>query len=282
MTLNVLCLVSVLLVTVISQELTEDEFEKYKAENPEEFSGGFEGDIILNGNFRNALRGAKLWPGGNVIYDVSKMNFLLRWKIRRALSYLEKAIGTDCIRFVPRTNEQNYISVYSGSGCSSFVGMVGGAQRLSLNSWGCFREHTMQHEFLHAMGFKHEQTRSDRDDFIVVHFENIEPANIYNFHKADTNNLGTGYNYPSIMHYGKYAFSKNRKPTIIPKYPEIVGRNSGIKKGSLDAKRVRLLYGCDPPLPKCKDLLEKCPTLASQCGTNTLAIKYCKKTCGKC
>jgi len=31
---------------------------------------------------------------------------------------------------------------------------------------------------MHALGFYHEQARDDRDDFVKIHFENIESGKI--------------------------------------------------------------------------------------------------------
>lgn len=58
--------------------------------------------------------------------------------------------------------------------CYSWVGRQGnGGQTVSLSRQGCLYHNTVQHELLHALGFNHEQTRSDRDNHIRVYWENI-------------------------------------------------------------------------------------------------------------
>lgn len=53
------------------------------------------------------------------------------------------------------------------------MGRQGGGQTVSLSRQGCLYHSTVQHELLHALGFNHEQTRSDRDNHIRVYWENI-------------------------------------------------------------------------------------------------------------
>lgn len=57
--------------------------------------------------------------------------------------------------------------------CFSYIGRVfSGGQVLSIGQY-CDGISTVEHEFLHALGFYHEQSRNDRDDFVTIVPENI-------------------------------------------------------------------------------------------------------------
>ncbi|KAI5616975.1 nephrosin isoform 2 precursor [Silurus asotus] len=159
--------------------------------------------------------------------------------IQRAMDSFQKST---CIRFVPRRKEVNYINIISDKGCYSYVGRINGKQVLSLNRNGCMYHKVVQHELLHALGFHHEQCRIDRDKHVRILTQNIRNDGINNFVKVATNNLNTPYDYNSIMHYSRYAFSKNSYPTILPTPDKYVSIGRATEMSHNDILRVNRLY----------------------------------------
>ncbi|KAG2459604.1 HCE1 enzyme, partial [Polypterus senegalus] len=155
-----------------------------------------------------------------------------------------------CVRFVPRTHEANYLDIQPKFGCWSYLGLNGGAQQLSLQTPGCMWSGVASHELMHALGFVHEQSRSDRDEYVTIMWENILKDREHNFDKYETNNLNAPYDYGSIMHYGKYAFSEDGAPTIIPK-PDpniLIGQRDG--PSTTDLMKINRLYDCGQAGPQ--------------------------------
>ncbi|XP_062399981.1 hatching enzyme 1.2-like [Sardina pilchardus] len=150
-----------------------------------------------------------------------------------------------CIRFVPYVKQKDFIRIVSRGGCYSYVGRNGGGQTVSLNVNGCVYKGVVQHELLHALGFFHEQTRSDRDKYVKINFENIRAGVSRNFNKYDTNNLNTAYDYGSVMHYSRKAFSKNGNDTITPiPNPDVrIGQRRDLSE--IDIVKINRLYECD-------------------------------------
>ncbi|KAM9546078.1 low choriolytic enzyme-like [Salvelinus alpinus] len=157
---------------------------------------------------------------------------------------LDSFAETTCIRFFQRQNERDYLSIENRSGCYSYVGRRGNAQTVSLARQGCLYHSTVQHELLHALGFNHEQTRSDRDNHIRVAWENIIDEYKYAFDKIATLNQGTSYDYNSVMQYHRYAFSKNNRPTMVPFPDSNVSFGEATQMSKNDIDRLNRLYGC--------------------------------------
>ncbi|KAJ0069876.1 hypothetical protein NL108_015416 [Boleophthalmus pectinirostris] len=155
-----------------------------------------------------------------------------------------------CIKFEEISRSWSYFTrhlyIHSGTGCWSYTGrkwwML--SQKVSLSKDGCLYTATVQHELLHALGFTHEHSRSDRDNHVTIRHENIEPNRKYNFIKQQTDNLDTPYDFDSVMQYHNYDFSINKKPTLQSKRnPRMrFGYASGVSKN--DILRVNRYYEC--------------------------------------
>ncbi|XP_068249144.1 zinc metalloproteinase nas-4-like isoform X2 [Palaemon carinicauda] len=281
--------------------------------DPTMMAGLFQGDILLNnrdeleyltvGKGKNAIIDMELrWPNGVIPYVISSTYSKSE---RNSIALAMKSFHENtCIRFVPREDQRDYIHILKGDGCSSSVGMVGGAQAVSLGP-GCVYAGIAMHELMHAVGFWHEQSRYDRDDYIYVDYSNIQTDMDYNFKKYDWNtiqNLGVGYDLGSIMHYGKNAFAKDRtRPTIIPHQTGIeIGQRRAFSRK--DIQKLELLYQCSnkshtvfttqtPPVGPtsppagCKDYHEYCTEWSAmgECTRNPAYMsQYCMKSCGMC
>ena len=85
------------------------------------------------------------------------------------------------------------------------------------------------HEIGHAVGLWHEQSREDRDRFVRVVWANIQAGREHNFnqHITDGDDIG-GYDYGSIMHYPRTAFTRNGQDTIVPVGGQAIGQRNGL------------------------------------------------------
>ncbi|NWI56494.1 MEP1A protein, partial [Calyptomena viridis] len=153
-----------------------------------------------------------------------------------------------CVDFKPYEGESTYIIFRKENGCWSMVGDLKTGQTLSIGE-GCGYKAIVEHEILHALGFYHEQSRMDRDDYVKIWWDEIIPGGEHNFEKYDDSyitDLNTPYDYESLMHYAPFSFNKNESiPTItakIPVFDDIIGQRLDLS--AIDLERLNRMYNC--------------------------------------
>ena len=209
-----------------------DEMERLAAEvNKEKDTKAV---IITGSQFR--------WPDGIVPFTIDP-ELPNQGRVNDAIAHWNSHTG---IRLVARTNEQNFVTFRPGDGCSSAIGMRGIGQQFVNLAPGCDKGSTI-HEIGHTVSLWHEQSREDRDRFIRILFENIEEGQEHNFvqHITDGDDIGR-YDFGSIMHYDRFAFSKNDQPTIETLHGESIGQRSGLSDA--DVQAVNFMYPLSIPL----------------------------------
>ncbi len=240
--------------TFTNKEVTYDIVDGY---------GVFEGDIVLGtvaelqqstsgvvaagnttGNVANGviISGSNnRWKNGFIPYQfASGLPASTVQEIKDAMAHW---VSKTSIRFVQRnaTNQSrypDYVVFRVGSGCASNVGRIGGSQSIWLAA-GCSTGNTI-HEIGHTVGYWHEQSRQDRNSFVNIIWANIQPGREHNFnqHITDGDDIGS-YDYGSIMHYPRFAFSVNGQATIVPFNPPSasIGQRSGLSTGDIQTAR---------------------------------------------
>ncbi|KAF8383931.1 nas-31 [Pristionchus pacificus] len=127
-----------------------------------------------------------------------------------------------CVNFAFSETQARRINVFEGQGCYSYVGSIGRTQELSLGQ-GCDSFGTAAHEFGHALGFFHAQSRADRDTAITLIPANVQNGWLDQFNKETdrtNNNFGMPYDYGSVMQYAGTSASRNGQPTMMAKVPQ--------------------------------------------------------------
>lgn len=174
------------------------------------------------------------WPNKTVLCDYSQLNDEQKRKILKAEDWWTTAVPKISFR---ESNAPDAVKFCVGGGYSSTVGY-----------WGPKRGHysemptnpevgNIAHELGHVLGLFHEHARADRDQNISVLDKNVQRSHLVDFKQPISDQLKArdkgSYDFESIMHYERNAFSSNGKPTIETKDPSktnVIGQRNQISK----------------------------------------------------
>jgi hypothetical protein len=182
----------------------------------------------------------RLWDTTVIPYHIQP-NVPHPERIREALEAFQ---GTP-ITFVPYTDQKDALVFETKpSNCRSYVGKVGGLQPVWLSD-NCYAPQII-HEVMHALGFVHEQSRTDRDLHLDILWDNIDDEYKTQFAMVPTGLMkameGSTFDFQSVMLYKPEAFAKRPgMPTMKSKTSEAIAPTPGLSKQDID--RLFKVYG---------------------------------------
>lgn len=241
--------------------------------------GVFEGDMVLGPIERIARTRAELsqrglvaidpslcagstglcvstrWEYGVVPYTISgSFSQAQRNSIVAGMRLIDSRAGG--VQFRPKSSsDSHWIAFQPSSVCNSVLGRLGGgfwagyagAQEVNLDPGCAATPGIVAHEALHALGAWHEQSRCDRDDFVLILTQNIESGKGSQFAKQCAGSSDYGpYAEESVMHYGTHYFSANGQPTIVSLRGRPIGQRDSLAAN--DWQTLNLVYAPYPPM----------------------------------
>ncbi len=197
-----------------------------------------------------AVFGSVNYWGSTVPYDFSGLVSVPQQTA--AVNAMNEISARAGIIFRPRVGgDPDWIRFNASTFNNSPVGRQGGQQIINITSWGT--QIIIVHEIYHSLGFWHEQSAADRDTYVTINFGNVcgssgVPGNqctpnvcqgcadsmgnfiscAFNFDIVPAAGLWGPYDFDSIMHYGRTAFSCNGGDTITVNAPWTDPWQSGI------------------------------------------------------
>ncbi|KAG4074785.1 hypothetical protein HA402_006424 [Bradysia odoriphaga] len=220
---------------------------------------GFSNKDMFNLHHSFVIEQSK-WKDGQINFKIDK-NFNDD-EIDKILEAMYNIELFSCVRFAahdPRYGpdyvmiEKDYTDRFTSS---AELGCVHeGKQALSLSVHMIDDHQTILHELFHTIGFGHHHQRSDRDNYIEIHYENTNLSDsdyLTNFAPKVSFDpritYWTPFDFNSIMLYDEDTFSANNKSVITSKIkgstiPSHIERNRGLSP--YDVVLLNRFYDCN-------------------------------------
>ncbi|KXJ22024.1 Zinc metalloproteinase nas-13 [Exaiptasia diaphana] len=209
-------------------------------------------DSITNNSKRKAIRARVfVWRSRTVPIEITQEVANEKNGEKNVWDATKEIEKNTCVKFRKKqSGDKHWIKMIKDKGCWSLVGRqvrITNGQKLSIGD-GCNHVSVILHELLHALGFWHEQSRTDRDKYVNILWENVQDGQLHNFNKYEAGQMdmvGGMYDFHSVMHYGNYAFSKNKKPTMLSiKDPNQKFGSHRSTLSKFDIVQIDSLYNC--------------------------------------
>jgi astacin len=224
----------------------------------------YEGDIVLEhvdaiesnsgGNTVTIAYGQYLWPKVGGVFQVPYVIDPASGDVTNINAAISQFNSTfpGLLQWVGHTTEANYVDInldpnnFSGV-CEAIVGDAGIGEQVVGGSASCSVA-TILHEMGHTVGLWHEQSRSDRNSYVTVNYNNLIKGSRSNFDQVVDNAQNvTLYDYASIMHYIPFAFSRNGGPAI-ESIPAGIPLSNYVGYTAADIDGIKRLYGAAPTM----------------------------------
>ena len=183
----------------------------------------------------------RVWPNGKIPYEIAS-DVPEKSRIYDAIKYINQETY---VTFQRRKGEEAYVYFKNGErNCYSYIGFIGRKQDISLSPHCRTKE--ILHEMTHTLGFFHEQSREDRDEYLEVNWRNIETKYQINFKKIPkhlTLTPDTKFDFESLMLYPPNSFALvHDEFTMVKKNGDAYEGNTQGKLSLTDIKKINLAY----------------------------------------
>uniref|UniRef100_A0A2H1WVK9 Metalloendopeptidase n=1 Tax=Spodoptera frugiperda TaxID=7108 RepID=A0A2H1WVK9_SPOFR len=192
-------------------------------------------------------------------------------KILEAFDYFEKATCVRLQRLRERPTDQSslqnvvWLYITNPSGIRQCVhsnekAEIKGVQMIVFG-YDCMSVGDISHEIMHILGFSHEHTRPDRDQYITILWDNVKPGyrKFFEIEQTHTHLDNLPYDYASVLHYPARAFSRNGQVTILTDSNIKIGQREGLSE--MDVEKVGMLYSNECVKRNREYLVMTCPSV---------------------
>ncbi|MCB0361635.1 MAG: hypothetical protein KDD35_02885 [Bdellovibrionales bacterium] len=211
------------------------------------------GDILLGklenaGQFklgRHRPDRPRIWDSHIIPFGIHS-DLKQKERVEAAIKYFNE---NTVIRFVPLepADADALIFVSDADNCASYLGRIGGMQPIMVAD-KCGRQELI-HEIMHALGFVHEHSRIDRDNYLQVIWDKIDPEYWPQFAQVPDTLVhdyhGSVFDFDSFsaMLYSPTAFAKIPGEITLRARGNLQLSPSRDGLSSVDRERLFYLYG---------------------------------------